>query len=72
MNAGYPQNPLHVANMAQRMAENARGSNSLLFERVAIVSMGVVALGSVVQVLAPLLKELNRKHDEHQVNARTR
>jgi hypothetical protein len=72
MNAGHPQNPLHVANMAQRMAENASGSNSLLFERVAIVSMGVVALGSMVQVLAPLLKELNRKHDEHQGHARTR
>jgi hypothetical protein len=65
MNAGFPQNPLHVANMAQRMAENSEGTNSLMFQRVAMVSMGLVAVASAVQVLAPLLKDLNHKHEHH-------
>jgi hypothetical protein len=64
MNASFQQNPMHVANMAQRMAKNAEGSNSLVFERVAMVSMGAVAAASVMQILAPLLRDLNRKYDE--------
>jgi hypothetical protein len=72
MNAPFPPNPLQVANMAQRMAGNAEGMDSRVFQKVAMVSMGVMAVASVVQVLAPLLRELNRKHDDERSRGRGR
>ena len=33
-------NPLHVANMAQNMARNAEGQDSVVFQKVAIICMG--------------------------------
>ncbi len=55
--------PLHVANTAQQMARMAPKNDAVVFNRVAMVCMGVMAAAAVVQMLQPLLREINRKHD---------
>lgn len=55
-------NPLHLANTAQQMARNAPAADAVVFNKVAMCSMGVMAIASVVQILQPLLRDLNR-HD---------
>ena len=62
-------NPLHLANTAQQMARNAPASDAAVFNKVAMISMGVMAAAAVVQILQPLLRELNGKHDKHPSNA---
>jgi hypothetical protein len=57
----FSTNPLHIANEAQKMAQRAEGADGRIFQKVAMVSMGVVALASVAQVFVSLLRELNRK-----------
>lgn len=54
-------NPLHLANTAQQMARNAPGHDAAVFNKVALVCMGVMAAASVVQVLQPLIRDLNRR-----------
>jgi hypothetical protein len=54
-------NPLHLANTAQQMARSAPASDAVVFNKVAMVCMGVMAAASVMQVLQPLLRDLNRK-----------
>lgn len=63
VNGYLPGNPLHVANMAHRMAENTHGAGSRAFQSVALVIMGISAVASLGSVLYPLLRELNCKHD---------
>jgi hypothetical protein len=70
MHVPFPHNPMHVATMAQKMAANADGMDSKVFQKVAMVSMGVMAVASVAQMLAPLLRELNRKHDHEDCRGR--
>lgn len=55
-------NPLHLANTAQQMARSATAADAVVFNKVAMVCMGVMAAASVVQMLQPLLRELNHKH----------
>lgn len=55
-------NPLHLANTAQQMARNAPASDAVVFNRVAMVCMGVMAAASVAQVFQSMLRDLNRKH----------
>lgn len=55
-------NPLHLANTAQQMARMAPKDDAVVFNKVAMVCMGVMAAASVMQVLQPLLRDLNRKH----------
>ncbi|MDX2199500.1 MAG: hypothetical protein SF069_11090 [Phycisphaerae bacterium] len=55
-------NPLHLANTAQQMARTAPAADAVVFNKVAMICMGVMAAASVVQMLQPLLRELNRKH----------
>lgn len=55
-------NPLHLANTAQQMARSAPAADAVVFNRVALVCMGCMAAASVVQMLQPLMRELNRKH----------
>lgn len=64
-------NPLHLANTAQQMARNAPTNDAVVFNKVAMICMGVMAAASVVQVLQPLLRDINRRHD-HQRHARGR
>jgi hypothetical protein len=59
-------NPLHLANSAQQMARTAPACDAaIFFNKVAMISMGVMAAASVVQMLQPLLRDLNGKHDKH-------
>lgn len=58
-----PPNPLHLANAAQQMARAAPQNDAVVFNKVAMICMGVMAAASVIQVLQPLLRELNRQHD---------
>ena len=58
-------NPLYLANSAQQMARNAPACDAAIFNKVAMISMGVMAAASVVQMLQPLLRDLNGKHDKH-------
>lgn len=65
--------PLHLADRAQQMARLAPKTDAVVFNRVAMVCMGVMAAASVVQMLHPLLRELNRKHaNEHDLRGRGR
>jgi len=54
-------NPLHLANTAQQMARSAPAADAVVFNKVAMVCMGVMAAASVMQVLQPLLRDLNRR-----------
>lgn len=68
-------NPLHLANTAQQMARSAPASDAVVFNKVAMVCMGVMAAASVMQVLQPLLRDLNRKHaaeDQRRTHGRGR
>lgn len=56
--------PFHVASTAQQMARFAPAADAVVFNKVAMVCMGVMAAASVMQVLQPLLRELNRRQDE--------
>ena len=58
-------NPLHLANTAQQMARSAPAAEAVVFNKVAMVCMGVMAVASVLQVLQPLLRDLNGKHEKH-------
>lgn len=55
-------NPLHLANTAQQLARNAPANDAVVFNKVAMICMGVMAAASVLQVLQPMLRDLNRKH----------
>lgn len=55
-------NPLHLANTAQQMARSAPAADAAVFNKVAMICMGCMAVASVVQMLQPLLRELNGKH----------
>lgn len=64
-------NPLHLANTAQQMARMAPKDDAVVFNKVAMVCMGVMAAASVIQVLQPLLRDLNRQHDASHCLQRT-
>lgn len=55
--------PFHVASTAQQMARFAPAGDAVVFNKVAMVCMGVMAAASVMQVLQPLLRQLNSHHD---------
>lgn len=57
-------NPLHVANTAQNMARNAPQGEAQAFHKIAMVSMVVMAMSSVLQTLQPLLRDLRKKDNE--------
>jgi hypothetical protein len=56
-------NPLHLANTAQQMARYAPKDDAVVFNKVAMVCMGVMAAAAVAQVVQPLLRDLTRKHN---------
>ena len=58
-------NPLHLANTAQMMAKQAPKDDAVVFNKVAMICMGVMAAASVVQMLQPLLREINHKERGH-------
>ncbi len=65
-------NPLHLANTAQQMARLAPKDDAIVFNKVAMVCMGVMAAASVMQVLQPLLRDLNGRHGRQDRSGRGR
>jgi len=65
-------NPLHLANTAQQMARNAPSGDAVVFNKVAMVCMGVMAAAAVLQVLQPILRDLNRRPSGRHDRGRTR
>ncbi len=59
-------NPLQMANTAQQMARSAPKNDAVVFNKVAMICMGVMAAASVVQMFRPLLREINSKHGDHE------
>jgi len=55
--------PLDLARTAQNMARSASADNAVVFNKVAIVCMGVMAVASVLQVLQPMLRDLTTRRD---------
>ncbi len=65
-------NPLHLASTAQSMARSAPGGDAAVFNKVAMVCMGVMAAASVVQMLQPILSKLNHKYSDRTADERGR
>jgi len=57
-------NAYQIANTAQQMARYAPKTDAVVFNKVAMVCMGVMAAASVVQMLQPLLRDINRRHEQ--------
>jgi len=57
------RSPFHVVDAAERMARHAPRENAVAFNKIAMVCMGVMAAASVMQVLQPILRDLNRRSD---------
>ncbi len=52
-----------MANTAQQMARNAPKDDAVVFNKVALISMGVMAASSVLQLFQPIIRDLVRKRD---------
>ncbi len=71
MNSPFNANPLYIAEKAQHMAGKTDGTDCKVFQKVALISMCVMAAAGASQVILQLLKELRRK-DEHERSGRER
>lgn len=60
----HTHNPLSVGQLAQNMAGKAEGVDAKGFQKIALISMGVMAAASAGSVLIALLHEINRKHEK--------
>lgn len=65
-------NPLHLANTAQQMARSAPAADAVVFNKVAMISMGVMAAASVIQLLQPMIRDLYAKHNDSDHHGRHR
>lgn len=69
-------NPLHLASTALNMGRGAEGAEGVLFNKMALCCMGVMAVVSATQVLLPAVREvlhlLNQKHDKESGRCRGR
>ncbi len=54
-------NPASFAREAQQMAKHAKGKECEIFQRLALVTMGVMAAATASQVLLQLWREINRQ-----------
>lgn len=62
----FAHNPLMIAEKAQNMANRADGTDCKVFQKVALVSMCVMAAAGASQIMLQLWKELRKKDDrEH-------
>lgn len=70
------QNPMQLATTALNMGRNSTGMDSLVFNKMAVVCMGVTAVAAVAQVTIPVFRELltalNRKHEKDECRGRGR
>lgn len=54
------QNPFYVVDKANQMAQRAKGGNAEAFQKMAAVSMCIVAVAAGMQMLTQLWRDLNR------------
>ncbi len=59
-----PPNPFYVARDAQNMARHASERDAAVFNKVAMVCMGVMAAASAASLLQPLMRALKAKEDK--------
>jgi hypothetical protein len=59
----FNPNPFYLAKEAQHMAAKADGTDCKVFQKMALITMGVMAAAGASQVLLQLWKELRRKDD---------
>ncbi|MBX3357336.1 MAG: hypothetical protein KF745_02800 [Phycisphaeraceae bacterium] len=57
-------NPFYIARDAQQMAKHAPERDAAVFNKVAMVCMGVMAAASVVGMLQPLLRGLKARDEK--------
>jgi hypothetical protein len=60
----FAHNPLFLAKEAQQMANKADHTNALVFQKVAMVSMIVMAAAGATQIMLQVMRELRR--DDHE------
>ena len=65
-------NPLHVANLAQQMSKQAEGIDAKMFQKVALISMGVMAIGSIAQVALEVMRKRCPNYDRDECARRHR
>jgi hypothetical protein len=69
----HQPNPLTLAETAQRMAAKAEEGDAKIFQKVALVSMSVMALSSAAQVVLELLRRKETHcHDRDEASRRWR
>ncbi len=71
MNGPFNRNPLYLAKEAQQMAAKADPTDRKVFQKVALVSICVMAAASVSQIMLQLWKDLRRK-EQHERRGRAR
>ena len=59
-----PPNPFFVARDAQNMARHASERDAAVFNKVAILCMGVMAAASAASILQPLVRALKAKDEK--------
>jgi len=55
-----PYNPLYIAKEAQHLAKNSDSGNGLVFQKVATVSMCMVAVLTGMHMLMEIWRELHK------------
>ncbi len=72
MTGAFSPNPLQLAKEVQQMAGKADAADCKVFQKVALVSVCVMAAATASQVLFQIWKQLNHKesHGRHQGRGR--
>ena len=65
-----PPNPFLLADKAQQMAKKAEGADCQMFQKVALVSMVVMAAAGATQLMLQVIRELRRDPDRDHCKGR--
>ncbi len=65
-------NGLYLASQCQSMARNAEAADARIFQKVALAAMVTMAVGSFLQITAPIIKDLLRKNPDRHLNDQSR
>jgi len=72
MSSPFNPSPLYIAEKAQNMAQKTKGTDCEVFQKVALVSMCVMAAAGASQVLLQLWKQLCQKENQGRHQGRGR
>jgi hypothetical protein len=72
MTSPFNPNPLNVAREVQQMAQRTKGTDCEIFQKVALVSMCIMAAAGTSQVLLQLWNQLNHKENKDRRQGRGR